>query len=64
MLNNYYPTSVHLSYEEFQDVFCEILPEEKPYFELLQSHKPGLDHFADVFECLAAFIIFSGEELQ
>ncbi len=61
MLNNYYPTNVHLSYDEFQDVFCEYLPDEKPYYQLL---KPEGKSFVDVFECLSAFVIFSGEELQ
>jgi len=37
--------------------------EEKPYFDLLKNTKKGKEEFVDIFECLASFVIFSGEIL-
>jgi hypothetical protein len=64
MLNNYYPTHVHLNFDEFADVFCSVLPDEKPYFKLMKTKLDNKDPFVDIFECLAAFILFCGELLK
>ena len=58
-----YPLNNTLSIEEFDEVFPDFFPDAHTCFELLQNTH-SLAGVIDIYECLAAIVMFSGEEFE
>ena len=58
-----FPLNNTLNYEEFEELFSDFFPDPATFFELLQNNH-SLNGVIDIYECIAAIIIFSGEEFE
>lgn len=63
VLTEDYPDLQCLEFSQFEDVFCPILDDQEPFFLKLQNAN-DLDGTVDIYETLAAFVIFSGDKFE
>lgn len=52
-----------LTYDQFEDIFCPIFDDPEPFFKILQNEH-DLEGTVDIYETLAAIVIFSGERFE
>jgi len=58
-----FPLNNTLSFEEFEETFTDFFPDSSTFFELLQNSH-SVTGVIDIYECIAAIVMFSGEELE
>ncbi|KAL4486887.1 hypothetical protein ABPG72_009651 [Tetrahymena utriculariae] len=66
IIDQQYPTSYRLFYEEFDQIFGILMDDTEPIFNKLSEQVSNNKELkmADVYECLACFALFSGDTFE
>lgn len=63
-IEDQYPHTSFLSYQDFDDIFGPLLPDTEPLFTKISDYNKEKENVADLYESLSIFALFNSDEFE